>query len=932
MEVKSLIAYQGPNIHAHFPVIRYTIDLGVLEEWPTGRLGQGFIDRLLGYLPGLREHGCSYQAPGGFVRRMVEGEGTWLGHVMEHVAIELQKVAGSDVSFGKTRAAGPRGHYDIVYEYLDEDVGRQAGDLSLALLEHLLPEDLKLKPERNFDDAFDFEHELDELIRYARSCDVGPSTAALVSAAMKRAIPCTRLNRGSLIRLGYGRFQKSIKASLTSETRQIAVDLASDKGETNRILRDAGLPVPRQRKVYSARDAVHGAEQIGYPVVIKPLDSNHGQGVSVEVTTSEQVELAFERAQEYSEAVLVESYIPGSDYRMLVVNDQLLAVARRIPAHVLGDGVHTIEELVEEVNQDPRRGAGHENVLTRVELDGVAERFLADKGYGPKTVPVAGEIVYLCATANLSTGGTAIDVTDRVHPDNREMAVRAIRAIGLDVGGADFITTDISAPYRETGGAMCEVNACPGLRMHLAPTEGTPRDVAGPIIDMLFPPGAPSTIPIASVTGTNGKTTTSRMLAHIMKLAGYTVGLGTTDGIYVDGRLTVKGDMTGVTSARMILADRAVDAAVLETARGGLLRRGLGYPECSVAGCLNVTADHLGLRGVETVEQMAEVKRIVIEVAKEMAVLNADDTLCLKMADHSHANRLGYVTMNAGHPLVNEHVQAGGVAVVLEEQINGHMVCLWDIGHRFPLLWTHVIPATVQGLALHNVQNAMFAAALAHGLGIDLESIRRGLRTFDNTFLQTPGRLNIYDQHPFRVILDYAHNPAAVKTMCGLVDRLGAERAKIVSLTVPGDRRDEDILEIGRIAAGHFEHYICHRDSDSRGRDHLEVPEMLRESLRKNGVGAEQIEVIADEQTANQSALEMAGPGDLLLLLSEDYTRAWEQIVRFRPNPQTGHAIDRRPIPARIRLDDLGGFKWESSSMEIIRDERGVRLAREIED
>jgi len=930
MEVKSVVAYQGPNIHAHFPVIRYTIDLGILEEWPTARLGQGFIDRLLGYLPGLEQHGCSYQTPGGFVRRMCEGEGTWLGHVMEHVAIELQKVAGSDVSFGRTRAAGPCGLYDIVYEYHDEDIGRQAGDLSLALIEHLLPDELK--PERDLDEEFDFEHELDEFIRYARSCDLGPSTAALVSAARKRAIPCTRVNGNSLVRLGYGRFQKRIKATLTSETRQIAVDLASDKEETNGILRDAGLPVPMQRKVYKARDAVHRAEDIGYPVVIKPLDSNHGQGVSTQLTTPEQVELAFDKAQEYSEGVLVESYIPGSDYRMLVVNDQLVAVARRIPAHVLGDGVHTIEELVEEVNRDPRRGVGHENVLTRVGLDGGAQRLLADKGYGPATVPEPGEIVYLCATANLSTGGTAIDVTDSVHPDNREMAVQAIRAIGLDVGGVDFITTDISASYRETGGAMCEVNACPGLRMHLAPSEGTPRDVAGPIIDMLFPPGAPGTIPIASITGTNGKTTTSRMLAHIMKLAGYTVGLGTTDGIYVDGRLTVKGDMTGASSARMILADSAVDAAVLETARGGLLRRGLGYPESSVAACLNVSADHLGLRGVETVEQMAEVKRIVIEVAKDMAVLNADDALCLKMADHSHANRLGYVTMNPAHSLVNEHIRAGGVAVVLQEEINGHMISLWDSGHCFPLLWTHLIPATLQGLALHNVQNAMFAAALAHGLGIDPERIRHGLRTFENTFLQTPGRLNICDQHPFRVILDYAHNPAAVKTMCGLVDRLGAERAKIVSLTVPGDRRDEDILEIGRIAAGHFEHYICHRDSDSRGRDHLEVPEMLRGALRENGVGAEQIEVIADEQAANQSALNMAGPGDLLLLLSEDYTRAWEQIVHFRPNAQTGHAIERRPVRVKVRLDDLGGFEWDSSSMEIIRDERGVRLAREIED
>lgn len=929
MEIKSIVAYQGPNIHAHFPVIRYTVDLGKLEEWPTLRLGHDFIDRLLGYLPGLQQHGCSYNTAGGFVRRMWEGEGTWLGHVMEHVAIELQKVAGSDVSFGKTRAAGPRGHYDVVYEYHDEDVGRHAGNLSLALIEHLLPDGLK--PEQNPEQDFDFEHELDDFIRYARSRDVGPSTAALVSAAGKRAIPCTRLNGESLILLGYGRFQKRIKATLTSETRQIAVDQASDKEETNRTLHDAGLPVPRQRKVYNAGDAVDSAERIGYPVVVKPLDSNHGQGISIKLTRPEQVELAFERAQEYSRGVLVESYIPGSDHRMLVVNGELLAVARRIPAHVVGDGVHTVEELVEEVNNDPRRGVGHENVLTRVELDGAAKQLLDDKGFSPETVPKPGETVYLCATANLSTGGTAIDVTDSVHPDNREMAVRAIRAIGLDVGGVDFITTDISASYRQAGGAICEVNACPGLRMHLAPSDGTPRDVAGPIIDMLFPPGAPTTVPIASITGTNGKTTTSRMLAHIMKLAGYTVGLGTTDGVYIDGRLTVEGDMTGATSARIILADSAVDAAVLETARGGLLRCGLGYPECNVAGCLNVTADHLGLRGVETVEQMAEVKRIVIEVAKDMAVVNADDPLCLKMADHSHANRLGYVTMNPAHPLVNEHIRAGGVAVILEEEINGHMITLWDGGHRFPLLWTHLIPATMQGLALHNVQNAMFAAALARGLGIDLEGIRLGLRTFENTFQQTPGRLNIYDQHPFRVILDYAHNPAAVKTMCALVDRLGAARAKIISLTVPGDRRDEDVLEIARIAAGHFEHYICHRDCDSRGRAHLEVPEMLCYALRENGVGAEQIEVIADEQAANQSALEMAGPGDLLLLLSEDYARAWEQIVHFRPNGQAGHAAERRPGPVKIRLDDLGGFEWDSS-MEIIRDERGVRLAREIED
>jgi cyanophycin synthetase len=739
------------------------------------------------------------------------------------------------------------------------------------------------------------------------------------------------MNADSLICLGYGRFQKRIKSTLTSETRQLAVDIASDKEATNRMLRDAGLPVPRLRKVYYACDALASAEQLGYPVVVKPLDCNHGHGVSIKLTTPEQVKSAFERARKYSDAVLVESYIPGCDYRMLVVNDQLVAVAKRVPAHVVGDGLHTVQQLVEEANRDPRRGEGHENVLTRIELGEMAQSVLAAAGHDFETVPARDETVYLCASANLSKGGTPIDVTDRVHPDNREMAVRAVKVIGLDVAGVDFITTDIASSYHDAGGAMCELNASPGLRMHLAPSEGAARDVAGPIIDMLYPSGTPKTILIASITGTNGKTTTSRMLAHVMKLAGYTVGLGTTDGVYIDGRMTVTGDMTGVTSSRMILSDCAVDVAVLETARGGLLRRGLGYPECNVAACLNVSADHLGLSGIETLEQMAEVKRIVIEVAKDMAVLNADDPLCLKMADHTRASRLCYVTMNAAHPLVGEHIRAGGAALVLEEEAGGHMIVLCNNGCRVPLLWTYLIPATLQGIALHNVQNAMFAAALAHGLGIDVDGIRLGLRTFDNSFDQTPGRMNIYDGHPFRVILDYAHNPAAVRTMCSLVDRLGAEQRKIVSLTVPGDRRDEDILAIGRIAARNFDHFICHRDSDSRGRDHLEVPEMLRKALCSAGVRPQQIHVVAQEQAATQIALEMARPGDLLLLLSEDYARAWEQIVQFKPEIPHAQAASKKPNPIKIRLDDPSGLEW-TRNMEIVRDARGVRLARELED
>jgi cyanophycin synthetase len=929
MEVKSIVVYEGPSVHAHFPVIRCTIDLGLLEEWPTGRLGKPFVDGLLACLPGLAHHGCSYQTPGGLLRRMNEDGGTWLGHVMEHVAIELQKLAGADVSFGKTRSTGGVGEYDVVYEYRDAEVGQEAAYLSIALIESLLPE--SLQPVRERSAPFEFEHEISGFLRYARNRDVGPSTAALMRAASERGVPCTRLGTNSLLRLGYGRYQKRLKSTLTSETRQLSVDIASDKEDTNRTLRDAGLPVPRQCKVYAVREAMASAEHLGYPVVVKPLNANHGQGVSVKLTTAEEVEAAFKRARAYSHAVLVESYIPGLDYRMLVVNDHVVAVAKRVPAHVVGDGEQTIAQLVDATNLDPRRGEGHENVLTRVKLDATALGLLAKAGYEPESVPARGETVYLCATANLSTGGTSIDVTDIVHPDNRDMAIRATGAIGLDVAGIDFISSDIASSYRETGGAICEVNACPGLRMHLAPSEGKPRDVAGPIIDMLYPPGTPRTIPIAAITGTNGKTTTSRMLAHIMRLAGHRVGLGTTDGVYLDGRLMVEGDMTGVSSSRMILSDTTIDAAVLETARGGLLRRGLGYPQCNVAACLNVTADHLGLSGIDTIDRMAEVKRIVVEVATDMAVLNADDPLCLKMADHTHASRVCYITMTSAHPLVGEHIHAGGTALVLEEDAHGHVMVLWESGRRLPMLGTQEIPATVQGLALHNVQNAMFAAALAHGLAIDVDRIRLGLRSFDHSFAQTPGRMNIYDDHPFRVILDYAHNPAAVRTMCSLVDRLGADGQKIVSLTIPGDRRDEDIRQIGRIAAGHFDFYICHRDGDSRGREDLEIPLMLRDALLEAGARPQQIEITAEDETANRMALEMAGPGDLLLLLSEDYARSWEQIVRFKSQLPTEPGGKKRTLSQRIRLDEFGLANW-AGNLQIIRDARGVRLARELDD
>lgn len=925
MKIESTNVFVGPSMFAHFPVIRHILDLGKLEEWPTGRLGEDFVGPLLGFLPGLHEHGCSYREPGGFVRRLREDEGTWLGHVMEHVALELQNVAGSNVTFGRTRSIeGQPGHYNMVFQYKDAAVGREASGLALNLIHSLLPAELKPKdaPAANWD----FAEQRDRFIRYAQRREFGPSTASLVKAAEERDIPWLRLNRYSLVQFGQGRYQQRIQATTTSRTSNIAVELAGDKEETNSILRDLGLPVPQQLLVRNKREAVRAAKRIGFPVVLKPLAGNHGRGVAINLCTDEDVENGFEKASEHGRTIIVESYIEGFDHRLLVVDGQLVAAAKRVPGHVVGDGKQTIEQLVNKVNEDPRRGVGHEKVLTRLEFDDQAERLLAKLGYDQNTVPEKGEQVYLRSTANLSTGGTAIDVTDVIHPDNREMAIRAIKAIGLDIGGVDFLTKDITESYRDAGGGICEVNAGPGFRMHVAPSEGTPRDVAGPVIDMLFPPDTPSRIPIAAITGTNGKTTTARMLAHILKMAGRTVGLTSTDGVYIDGNLSVPGDMTGPVSAHMILRDPSVDAAVMETARGGLLRSGLGFQSCNVAACLNVSADHLGLRGIDTLEQLAEVKRVPIEIASDAAILNADDPHCLQMADYTDAKKLCYVTMNPAHALVKQHIQAGGQAFVLEQGMNGHLISIYDNETHTPLVWTHLIPATIEGRALHNVQNAMFAAALAYNMDTSLEDIRQGLRTFDSTFFQAPGRMNIFDEHPFRVILDYAHNPAAVAAMCGLMDRFDVEGRKIIVLSAPGDRRDEDIREIARIAAGHFDHFICRCDDGRRGRGEDEVAVMLKNKLLEEGVSAARIEVIPDEQEAVTRALEMAESGDMILVLGDNIKRTWKQIIYFNSVAQSENTGKR--TASTMDLPDTGGFEM-AAEFDIISDERGVRIARD---
>ena len=741
------------------------------------------------------------------------------------------------------------------------------------------------------------------------------------------------------MQLGHGKYQQRIQATVTGRTPHISVELASDKEETNKILAGLGLPVPQQELVQSETQAVRAARRIGFPVVTKPYNGNHGRGISIRLMSDEEVAHGFTVAREHSRSVVVESFVEGEDHRLLVVNGALVAATRRTPGHVVGDGVHTVTQLIEIVNQDPRRGVGHEKVLTRLELDPQAHKVLAAAGLTPESVPEQGRPVYLRSTANLSTGGTATDVTDVIHPDNREMAERAVRAIGLDVGGVDFLSRNITESYRAIGGGICVVNAAPGFRMHVAPSEGTSRDVAGPVIDMLFPPGAPSRVPIAALTGTNGKTTTARMLAHVTKMAGYTPGLTTTDGVYIDGQRTVAGDMTGPVSARMVLADPQIDIAVLETARGGLLRAGMGVNEVNVGAVLNVQADHLGLKGIDTLEQLAEVKRVVVEVASDCAVLNADDPLVLKMSGYTEAKNICYVTMNPQHTLVREHIRAGGRACALEAGVNGQMITLYDRGGHIPLLWTHLIPATLEGRANHNVQNAMFAAAMAFSLGIKLDAIRQGLRTFDSTFFQAPGRMNIFSEHPFKVLFDYGHNAHAVGALTDLAARLDVTGRRIVVLAGPGDRRDEDLVAIARAVAGRFDYYICRRDDALRERATDEVPRIQAAALMAAGVPEGAISVIPDEQEAITAALNMGQPGDLLLIFADALVRSWKQITKFKPAGTVAAPAAPVASAAPASLGDAGGTPRPPEpapaqfSLEgLIRDERGLHYAPEAED
>jgi cyanophycin synthetase len=875
---------RGPNVWSRSPAIVMHVDLGELEHWPSNKI-PGFNEALVNLLPTLEDHACSLGRRGGFISRLEEG--TWLGHVSEHIAIELQNLAGPEVHLGKTRGAGTTGQYHVVYEFREQDVGLEAGRMAVALVNYLVSPD---KAPLDFADA------LDRLILLAEREAFGPSTGALIEEAVARDIPWIRLDRHSLVQLGQGVHQQRIRATMTSRTSAIAVDIASNKSLTNSLLSSAGLPVPKSEVVLTADAAATAATRIGYPVVVKPLDGNHGRGVSLDLRTEDDVRRAFPVAlgESRSRDVVVESYVTGNDYRVLVIGGKLAAVAERVPASVVGDGKSTVRQLVHRENADPRRGIGHEKVLTRIRLSQASDDLLAKQGYTLDSKPEAGKRVLLAATGNMSTGGTSIDRTHEAHPDNVEIAETAAQVVGLDVAGIDFIAPDITEPVREKGGAIVEVNAAPGFRMHTHPTEGEPQYVAKPVIDLLFAPNSNARIPITSVTGTNGKTTTVRMIGHILKLMGRRVGMTTTDGIVIDGRLIRKGDMSGPRSAQMVLQNPSVDTAVFEVARGGILREGLGYDRNDVAVVTNVTGDHLGLRGVETMAQLAHVKSVIVEAVPRAgtAVLNADDPLVAKMARQCRGSVVYFSMAAAGTAAadrVDGHCGRGGAAMVVQQTDDGEMIVLRRADRTMPLLYTHLLPSTFGGRARMNIANALAAAAAAWANGAHLHDIRQGLRTFSTSFFQAPGRLNQVPLDGYRVFLDYCHNVDGMRRLTEFVDAMmvnangtGRSGRAIGVIGIPGDRRDDDHREYGRIAAGSFDEIIVREDRNLRGRKPGESAALVEAGVKegqRHGGRCQGVSVVLVEKDAALEGMHMAKPGDLVMLCSDDVPGVYRHVM-----------------------------------------------------
>ncbi|SIR45977.1 cyanophycin synthetase [Pontibacter lucknowensis] len=865
MKILELRIMRGPNYWSikHPKIIVLKLDLEGLQDVLTNEVPQ-FPERLEKLFPGMYEHRSSKGTPGGFFRLVREG--TTFSKVVQHIALELQTLAGMNSGYGR-RYAGPGPGVDyVVFSYQQERAGEYAAHAAVRITELMAK---GKKPSIVQDIARLHQIREDEYF--------GPSTEAIVSEAVSRGIPYINNQRSGLIQLGYGIHQKHIQAAMTSRTSCFGVENAGNKNATKLILEDAGIPVPRGHIVHDADELEEAVQELGYPVVVKPLDGNQGKGATINIHTWKEAQRALTEAQRYSKKVMVEQFITGDDYRLLVINGKFIAAAKRTPAMVTGNGISTIQQLVKEVNKDPRRGIGHEKALTHIKIDKHTRSLLKEKGLTLQSVLPEGEVLYLKSTANLSTGGTATDVTDLVHPYNVLMAERIAGIIGLDVCGIDVMTTDIAIPLPETKGAVIEVNAAPGLRMHISPTDGLPRNVAEPIINMLFPHSTPTRIPIVAITGTNGKTTTTRLVAHMLKFKGYQVGYTTTDGIYIQDNKIIKGDTTGSYSSEFVLKDPTVNYAVLECARGGMLRSGLAFRQCDIGIVTNVSADHLGLGDINTVEEMAEVKAVIPRTVCQngYAVLNADDDLVFEMATGLSC-KVAFFSLDENNPRILQHISKGGLAAVLE---NGY-ISIFKNTYKIRVDRVADIPLTFGGRARFNIHNVLAATLTGYINHFEIAEIRTALRTFIPSAETTPGRMNLFKLPRYEVLIDYAHNIASMEAIADFIDNVQATY-KIGIVAGIGDRQEEDTIEIGRIAAETFDEIIIRQDKDLRGKSGQEINSLIKQGIMAVKPNMKLTE-INQETRALAHAMEYAPEGAFITLFSEDIPESIKLVESFR--------------------------------------------------
>jgi len=872
MKIENIQVLRGPNIWSvrRKKLIQMRLNLQELEHKPTNDI-PGFYERLKTLLPSLYEHRCSPGVEGGFFQRVIAG--TWMGHVIEHIALEIQTLAGMDTGFGRTRETRETGVYNVVFTYIEEKVGIYAAEASVRIAEALI-----------VGTDYDLEHDIQQMREIREATRLGPSTGSIVEEAIARDIPWIRLNRNSLVQLGYGKNQVRFRATMTEKTSSIAVDIASDKEETKRMLLEQAIPVAKGTTISSVNDVDRAIREVGYPLVFKPLDGNHGRGISINIRTREDAVAAYEFAARISRRVIVERFVTGYDFRVLVIDNKMVAAALRDPANVKGDGVSTIQQLIDIENSDPRRGYGHEKVLTLIDVDRDTLDLLEKKGYTLDTIPTKGEKVFVKSTANLSTGGTSVDVTDQVHPQNIFYCERISKIIGLDICGIDIMAQNLSQPLTDTGGVILEVNAAPGFRMHIAPSEGLARNVAGNVIDMLYPWGKSARIPIIAVTGTNGKTTTTRLIAHIVKNNGYRVGYTTSDGIYVGNTLMMKGDTTGPVSTEFILKDPTVDFAVLETARGGILRSGLGFGFCDIGVITNIQEDHLGISDIHTLDDLARVKAVIINSVKKTgwAVLNADNPYCVRIGKKAECNAT-YFSRDENNPIIKSHCRAGGIACVAE---NGYITILkgdWKIRVQR----TALIPLTFGGTVPFMIENVLAATLATFLWGFRPEDIKLSLETFIPSAAQTPGRMNIFTFKDFRFMVDFAHNPDGYNGIKEFLKHIDSPY-KLGLIAGTGDRRDEDIRENGRIAAQMFDHIMIRQENHTRGRTKEELVALVVEGIKEVDSSKSYELIEGSNEESALYAISKAKPGTFIVSLGDAIDGAIEIVQNLLEKDRPG--------------------------------------------